>query len=226
MTQYQIKKEREKAIEAARLDNQKNGKKGNVTVAKKPHYRSKGPKTHPRREGYLNIDVTSGTMSRFKALSPMLLGPTNTIPSAQNIENLWQFSKVFEGDLDEEGNLTKDYLDRRNAGYADTKAHRRSKRVGSFQFHYWKGKRIKRLKARKEIYVRNYMNLAKKSQVYKELEIMVNNGTNIQIIGYDGIDYDASNDKNGSLMKKMYINPDIKFGHELVLAAMLLGIKL
>ncbi|KAA3618523.1 MAG: hypothetical protein D8M58_21305 [Calditrichaeota bacterium] len=220
-----MSKEHEKSIQTAQEENRKNGKRGNVAVAKKPHFRSKGIKTHPRRKGYKNIDVTSGGPARFKGLSPMLLGPTSSTPQAQNMENLWQFSKVFKGEIDQDGQPTEAFFDRRNKGFADTVAHRRVKSNELYLFHYWRGRKLNYTEAREEIYVKNYSELVRESQVYKELLALLDEGMNLQIIGYDGRDYDATLNQDGKQLNKWLRDLSRPFGHELVLAGLLAETK-
>lgn len=199
---------------------------GKVRVNKKVHFRAKGNKKFPQVVGYKNIDVTSGTRSKFRNLSPMFLGPTNTNPQALRVENLWQFSKVYDVEVDEKESPTQAYFDRRDAGYADPKGNRHPKPGGNFLYHYWNDEKLDRVTARKKIYIPYYMDLVSQRPEYQDLINMLNSGINIQILGYDGVDYDCSSDKDGKIALQMLEDVSHPFGHELVLACMLVGIKL
>ena len=71
----------------------------NVAVGQKP---GKGKGVHPRREGFTNIDVTSGSMNKIngrttRVLSPLYLGPVTDADGDKAIrfENYWQYLKVY-----------------------------------------------------------------------------------------------------------------------------------
>ncbi len=61
-----------------------------------------------------------------------------------NLENLWQFSKVWPGALDERGDPTPEFFLARSEGWADYKAHHSTKPANVESniplFIYWKGK--------------------------------------------------------------------------------------
>ena len=92
----------------AQLKNQQEKRVGQVRCAKQVHFRApKGvDKSFPLTPGFTNVSVCSGSRTG-KVVSPMVLGPidyeddhTNGIVSVTNLENLWQFSKVWEGEDD------------------------------------------------------------------------------------------------------------------------------
>ena len=60
-------------------------------------------------------------------------------------------------------------------------------------FSYWKGKKLSYLEARKEIYCPEYSKAVIQTEAYKQLNKLLDDGYNIQIVGYDGYDYQVRN---------------------------------
>jgi hypothetical protein len=59
----------------------------------------KRAKTHPSAEGFENISIISTGPSWSRELSPLILGPVNDPKTgliSKNVENFWQFLKVYE----------------------------------------------------------------------------------------------------------------------------------
>jgi len=221
------------------------------------HFRSKEPnKKHPTIEGYKNINVTSGN-SRWKALSPMVLGPidvyekiipvrdaptgihpgfvqvgTDQYCQATNLENYWQSSKIYNIDLDQpnlsvigcdpSSVLTRSFLERRALFMQDPKPHRRTvpKKKGYPVASYFDGSIFSYVQAR-IYYILLYEQLAQQTSAYWELVQMLQQGQNIQILGYDGRDVEPTVE---AMTREMY-STDLPFGHELVLTCMLAGIR-
>ncbi len=164
-------REHKDSVEEARLQNVSEGREGQVRVDKLPHFRSKQKdKSWPNKEGFHNINVCSSATSFLKQLSPMTLGPyvyevgrtychavqflffskilifeqyQGEKIKVKNMENLWQFSKVWSGEVDSSGNPTKQFFERRRKGWADSKGRRRAKPADVLSkaplFSYWKG---------------------------------------------------------------------------------------
>jgi len=82
-------------------------------------------------------------------------------------------------------------------------------------FSYWNGEKLSYVEARKKIYCPIYSEYVKKTEAWKQLKDLREQGYNIQILGYDG--YDIS-----SKSMSYYVNDSSRpFGHELVLACLL-----
>jgi len=236
-------KEQEKlyklSIEKAKDENKKNGIKGKIRVDKLPHFRSPAGqnKKWPKVDGYKNINVCSSAAGIWKQLSPMIIGKIDIsklidnnldkgeeiyglkLPkAATNIENLWQFSKVWEGEVDDKGFPTREFFERRNGGWKDKKAHRYVKKGRNVPlFSYWNGEHLSYIQARKKIYCPIYAEYVKKTVAWKQLEKLLQDGYNIQILGYDGYDFSSKT------LLECINDPSRPFGHELVIASMLLN---
>ena len=98
-----------------------------------------------------------------------------------------------------------------------TKAEKEEKKNRNIPlFSLWQGQRLTYLEARRAIYYPLYIKLVHETDEYKELVKMLEDGINIQIIGYDG--YDIQTDLE-TCMK----DPSRPCGHEVVLACDLMG---
>ena len=185
-----------------KISNTNNKKRGNVRVGKLP-YRwdpNPGSKKWPVVPGYKNINVCSGSQGIYKQLSPMRLGP---IAGSQKMENLWQFSKVLESELDNNGDPGQLFFDRRDEGFSSPKGIRRNPDKSPVQFFYWKGEKLNLVEAREQIYCNYYESLVVKTDAYRALEQLTEDGINIQILGYDGREYDLKSAPDGSQLNEI-----------------------
>jgi len=233
-------KKHKKSIEKARIQNKKLKKRGQIRCNKLPYRFSKvKEKTWPNVDGFKNINVCSGSTQIYKNLSPMKLGPIifkvvdfdGNIKKikAKNIENLWQASKVWKSDIDDKTKEPKEeWYETRNKYYKDEKAHRHIKKSSGKNiniplYSLWVNQKTKEvqkllyLQARGEIYCPIYEKCVKKTKAFKDLNKLIENGYNIQILGYDGYDYEANN----ITLKECFDDDSRPFGHELALTAIL-----
>ena len=72
----------------------------------------------------LVVNCTSRSKEDWsKELSPFFLGPCKVeLGEAKNMENAWQYSKVYFEHLDEQGNPNKEYYEWAKEGFANPKA--------------------------------------------------------------------------------------------------------
>lgn len=218
---------------------------GEVRCGRIVHFRSPEPdKTHPKIPGYVNINATSGN-KRWGGLSPMKLGPLNIIenlcpmtfyPSgvlpgfikindtqqqatAMNMENAWQYMKAMNIDV-KDGIIQPSFFERRAKGYADPKPHRRPipKAKGHPVAAFYNCQVLDYISSR-PIYCNIYEQLVRTTPEYKELERMLNTGTNLLILGYDGRDIPITKES----MRDAFLDPKYPFGHELCLVCLLKG---
>lgn len=220
---------------------------GDVKCNRIIHFRAKaceGSKKHPVIEGYDNVNVTSGNQGRWGALSPMKLGPFYLVEQLKplipypdgihpgfekysdkqrafvyNLENCWQFSKIYDIDV-VNGIVQPSFFQRRAKGFGDSSPHRRAlpKAKATTVAAYWDGK-LYDYQSSRYYYCSLYEKLARMTAAYADLELLYRNGTNLQILGYDGRDVEVTE----SGMKTAYLDVNCPFGHELVLCCMLKG---
>jgi hypothetical protein len=179
-------------------------------------------------EGFRNVFPNSKHQNRIdgfgcSSLSPMKLGPVihnqKDLPVALNIENFYQFNKVYPCEVDKTGNPTKEFRKRQTEGYNDPIAHRHkfNNKIRPLYSVY----KTRRGKEKRFTYVQSryfyccvYELLAKKEKDYKTLAKFLKKGINIMICGYDA--YEVT--KN---LYEHYIDIVRPFGHELVLYTLL-----
>lgn len=176
-------------------------------------------------EGYKHLNVTSRAKDWGKELSPFFLGPIETrIGYAKNVENAWQFSKVYQ-DLahwDSYKNVpTLTWYDFKYTGYQDGFAHRYPAGKGKKPIGCWypdpEGtyKLLSYVEARKEIYIPLYLQALRNSNVYFKLIEFITGNENIAFIDFDVYDHVQAGDSLESIIN----DPHKKYGHGFVLAA-------
>lgn len=184
-------------------------------------------KDTPVGDNVVVLNVTSRSKTWHRCFSPFLLGPvllmdTRGIIAAENVENAWQYSKVYPEHIDENGNIKESYYGWRIDGWEKEEAVR-----------YPMGKNIKPLysllgmtkldyiEARKAIYVPIYTDTVLRSQYYKEYHFeklvkeckdLINQGKEIYLWDFDV--------ERGETLESILDNPNKKLGHAYILADM------
>lgn len=161
------------------------------------------------------------------SLSPFLLGPIEHgepgFPSAKNIENYWQQSKMFEGDVVDD-KVTEKALKQRK--YMFTQPGQRHKVKGQkplFSIFYTrdgKERRFSYFEAR-PFYCKWYEILAKKTEAFGKLKGLLERGYSLNIYGYDGFYIETGKNVKEEIYEH-YNDGSKPFGHELVLFSLLI----
>ena len=160
------------------------------------------------------IDTTLHS-GQFKELSPFIL----PAPPAKNMENLWQFSKVYSCHVDERGCVNATWELWRGKGWSDIKAHRYPMGKGAIPlFSYWNGERLNYIQARKKIYIPEYAKNVIHTDSFKRLSKLYQQ-KNIILLDYDAYDNEAL----GMTLVDVVNNPHRKMGHAFVLMMILTG---
>lgn len=211
-------------------------------------------KVEPTTDGYVNILIhTTG------ALSPYQMKDSDSVI----MENYWQFSKIWE-DVDaireriskydpalrwehqEEvhlinGLVTHEYWDWRAKGMTHNRwvrypngYHNHSKTVGTVIGTKDNYEIIGYIEARKRVYYQKYKEIAIKTNAFKRIKKMLENGINIQINEVDGPAYydehpydltvNESLPMTKDILEVLINNPRQAFGHGYSLAACLMNI--
>lgn len=215
-------------------NNYNSGIKGDVICTKM--LMMKNPFNKP---GYLMIFPNFKHKNRkdgigLPSLSPKSIGPINhkmpNLPPAKNLENYHQFAKVFSCEVDEDGNPDKNYIRRRIEGYQDDIPHRHKfprEQINSINssnniniplysiYYDFNGNehRYNYIQSR-YFYCHWYEKLVSKSSDFNKLKKYIEEGYNLQIVGYDAYHITKS-------LYEHYLDDSIPFGHELVLYTML-----
>jgi len=179
-------------------------------------------------ENSIAINTTSRSDNWSKGLSPFYLGPVDLYDGyiSYNVENAWQYSKVYYNHVDENDNPNEDYFNWAQKGWKRTVADRYPMGKGVKPLYsYWDGKKYSYTEARNKIYIPVYSNAVKDTFAFKKLkQIYIDCKQNNEVLHL--IDFDAHNLSHEYDLTykfdKLWNNSEIKVGHAYVLA-MLLG---
>ena len=174
-------------------------------------------KSEKTPDGFYRLDVTSHDQ-KGKWFSPFKLGPVTLDDGSvsRNMENAWQFSKVYADHVDGNGNPTDSWWQWRSNGFADERAHRHP-HVGKPLYSYYCGQKLGYIDARKAIYIPLYVRAILGSpEGFNAILYEINRGTNVAIADFDGYNFK----KLGMSYEEVVNNPNKIMGHGHVLAMM------
>jgi len=176
------------------------------------HMRSKAP------EGALVINTCSNASTGWQRdLSPFLIGPCDLYDGhiAQNMENAWQFQKLYKVHADDEGNPTDEYWKWAEDGWADTRAHRYPMGRGAVPLcGLWNGERLGYVESRKVVYGPLYVKAVLKTEGWQTLKDIYEQEEEIWLRDWDGR-------KTTQTMTEVLNDPTRKMGHSFVLKMLL-----
>jgi hypothetical protein len=168
------------------------------------------------------VDTTSRNSGPLKRLSPFYVpcGPLYQNFSSINVENAWQFCKVYREHLDQNGKPSKQYFEWAKKGWADKFAHRypmgKNRRP---EYSFWDGHKMDYVEARQKIYVPLYSRVVNTS-AFQVLEKMVRTSEkDIYLLDFDGYNHRSENKSLTQVLQ----DPQRKMGHAFVLYGLLTG---
>lgn len=167
------------------------------------------------------INTTSRSTNWSQGLSPFYLRKVELYGNyvAENMENGWQYSKVYPEYADENKNPTKEYYKWAEKGFKKSYADRYPMGKGKKPLYsIWDGKKYGYIEARKHIYIPLYAKSVVKTEAYKTLKAMYDNGEDIVLWDFDAYDYE----KLGMTLDDVINNPNKKMGHAFVLTMLLI----
>jgi len=154
-------------------------------------------------------------------LGPVSLYKGAVVSYSMNVENAWQFSKVYKCHIDSKGEPTQDYFDWAKEGWLDRRAHRYPMGKGMKpEYALWAGEKLDYIEARKKIYFPVYAKAVMKTDAFKVLKQGYKDGERIILWDYDGYDYLSM----GMTLKDVLNNPKRPMGHAFVVAALIEGV--
>lgn len=181
-----------------------------------------GPKSkfnYPEDESKI-INTTSRSNIWTRGLSPFFLGPVNLYNgyTSKNVENGWQYSKVYTEFADLDQNPTSRYFEWAKAGWNKTYADRYPMGRGIKPLYcWWAGEKLEYVEARKQIYIPLYSKAVRNTDAFAKLKEIYKSEKIIWLW-----DFDAHNLTPGKFSYYELINNEnVKIGHAYVLAMML-----
>lgn len=166
------------------------------------------------------IDTTSASNPVYSQLSPFVIGPCSLYRGyrSRNMENGWQYSKVYKKHVDSLNDPTPEYFEWAKGGWNNNKAVRYPMGKGSIpEYCWWDGHKLGYIDSRKTIYVPLYARLVVNTLAYKTLKGYIDRGTNVYLM-----DYDAYRHRNLNMTLSDVLNyPKKKMGHAFVLMMLL-----
>jgi hypothetical protein len=166
------------------------------------------------------INTTSRSSDFGKCFSPFLLGPVRLYDNriAMNVENAWQFSKVYKHHTDEDGSPTEDYWRWAKDGWKEERAHRYPMGKGAKpSYSYWSGEKLGYIEARKKIYIPIYSDAIKRySEPQLEYVKQLSLERDVYLRDFDGY----NNKKVGMSYEDVIHNVCRPMGHAFILAMM------
>jgi len=173
------------------------------------------------KESACFINVTSRSTNKWcHDLSPFYLGPCELYDGifAKNMENAWQYSKVYKNQVDNDRNPNDVWHSWSTEGWNKQKADRWPMGKDAIPLYsYWGGQKLDYVTARKKIYCPLYAESVVKTEGYKKLKNLYETEPYLYIWDFDGYDYL----KMGRTLDDVLNDPKKKMGHGFVLAMLL-----
>jgi hypothetical protein len=137
---------------------------------------------------------------------------------AHNVENAWQFAKVYPRYVDKNENPTEEYFDWARDGWSHRRAIRYPMGKGVIPLYsWWEGEKLSYVEARKRIYVPLYTKAVVQTRTFEKLKEIHEKNDEIWLWDFDGYDHV----KLGMTLKEVLNDPTRKMGHAFVLAMIL-----
>lgn len=179
----------------------------------------------PRDPRVNSINTTSRSKDWSQGLSPFFLGPVPCYGGlvAQNVENAWQYSKVYECHVNDDDAPSKHWFGWRDEGFAKHRADRYPMgRSVVPLYSWWDGKKLSYIESRQEIYIPVYAAAVRDTPAFKRLKEIYETSRDEHLYLWDFDSYDHR--KLGMTYDDVIQCETRKMGHAFVLAMMLEGL--
>jgi len=180
-----------------------------------------GPSNKDLDPKITSVNTTSRSKEKWsQGLSPFFLGPVKLYGNfkATNVENAWQYCKVYTEHLDENNEPTQKYWEWAKEGWSNPKPVRFPMGKGAKPaYSLWDGQKLDYIQARKKIYAPIYAKAVVKSAAFLRLEETYKSNKEMYLWDFDGYDYL----KKGMNLQQVIDDPKEKMGHSFVLLMML-----
>jgi len=171
-------------------------------------------------EGVTVINTTSRSDNWGRGLSPFFAGPVELYDGykSYNVENAWQFSKVYEYYLEEDGSIGERYFNWATDGWRSIRAHRYPMgKEAKPLYSYWDGQIHTYVEARSKIYIPLYASAVQKTSAFRQLKNLYESNIDLYLWDFDGYNHRAL----GLTYDQVINDPVRKMGHAFVLAMIL-----
>lgn len=180
-----------------------------------------GPRSSLDTSDGVVVNTTSRSKTWSRELSPFFLGPVDLYGGyiSQNVENAWQYSKVYSKHLTINGDPSDAWWDWARKGWAKKKADRYPMGKGFVpEYSYWDGQKLGYIEARKKIYIPLYSRALKESLAYKKLCLFYRELSKpLYLWDFDGYDHAGE----GMSFDDVLLDEKRSMGHAFVIAKML-----
>jgi hypothetical protein len=143
------------------------------------------------------INTTTHSTNWGKGLSPFIVGPVPlyqgaVTTQAWNVENAWQYSKVYQAHADPAGNPTDAYFKWAKDGWDNHWANRYPMGKGAKPLYcLWAGKHLGYIEARKRVFARLYATTVVQTKAFDQLLKLYKEQKDITLWDFDGYDHRA-----------------------------------
>jgi hypothetical protein len=171
--------------------------------------------------GKISFDVTSRSHKWTRYFSPFFVGPIEMYDGyiSHNLENCYQYSKVFSQHINHEQNPTQSYFDFAKKGWESKTPVKYP--MGAWEtplFHFWDGKKLSHKEARKTIFLDNYVKAVKDTEKFKSLKKISEQYEEVYLIDFEGYNF-----RNLNMTYQDVLESNFTFGQGMVLSMMIDG---
>lgn len=166
------------------------------------------------------VNTTSRSTDFGKELSPFFLGPVSLYDNyiSKNVENGWQYSKLYSAHADDNGCPTESYYKWAGQGWSKSFADRYPMGKGKKPLcSVWKDKLLTYIEARKQVYIPLYHQAVVGTTAFKSLKELASIEKDIYLLDFDAYRHEDI----GMTMHDVINNPKKKMGHAFVLKLIL-----
>lgn len=167
------------------------------------------------------VNTTSRSTDKWSLqLSPFYLGPCDLYAdfTAKKMENAWQYSKVYDCHLDENGDPSFEYFKWAYEGWNKPVGVRYPMGKGAIpKYSFWNNHKYDYISARKHIYAPLYVKAVVKTDAYQRLAEIANSDKTLYLMDFDAYRHEDLN----MTLTDVLNNPKKKMGHAFVLMMML-----
>lgn len=201
-------------------------KRGEVSVSQsKPAGGAKiqivGMRQSVDTRGATVVNTCNNNLDNWQSgLSPFVIGPCDLYGGhvAQNMENGWQYTKLYEKHASGNGEPTSAYWAWAKRGFDNLKAVRFPMGRGARPLHaWWDGRKLGYIEARKAIYGPLYAEAVQRTEGWKRLKRLYETEDKLILRDFDGYDHE----KLGLSLTGVLNNPQKRMGHAFVLKMLL-----